>query len=198
MKKLKLNLLCVLYLLILFVEIKAHSIVKYFPKLSEESNAVQFKINRTSKRIDISKRSLVLPKIKYFNLFSNKLENGLINGSSLKILPIEEFVLRSNQIRTLRTEFIYFKELSFLDISDNFLNQFIVTSNPGEKVSTKLSTIWLQNNQIIRIENLPSFTNLSFDNIQYVDLASNQIKSSISKQIISVEKTIICHFLERH
>jgi len=68
MKKLKLNFLCILYLLILFMEIKAHSIVNYFTKLNEDSNVVRFKMNRTSKRIDISKGCLSSPKIKYFNL----------------------------------------------------------------------------------------------------------------------------------
>jgi hypothetical protein len=173
MKKLKLNILCVLYLLNLFMEIKAYSIVNHFAKLNKDSNVVYLKINRTSKRIDISKRSLSLPKIRYFTLVNNVLENGLNNGSSLKILPIERTVLRNNQIKTLTTEFIYFKELTFLDISNNFLKQFIVTSNPKEKVSTKLSTIWLQNNQIIRVENISSFSNLSFDSIQYINLLSN-------------------------
>jgi hypothetical protein len=155
------------------MEIKAYSIVNHFAKLNKDSNVVYLKINRTSKRIDISKRSLSLPKIRYFTLVNNVLENGLNNGSSLKILPIERTVLRNNQIKTLTTEFIYFKELTFLDISNNFLKQFIVTSNPKEKVSTKLSTIWLQNNQIIRVENISSFSNLSFDSIQYINLLSN-------------------------
>jgi hypothetical protein len=173
MKKLKLNFLCIVYLLILFMEIKAHSIVNYFTKLNEDSNVVRFKMNRTSKRIDISKGCLSSPKIKYFNLFNNQLENGLNNGSFLQILPIERIILRNNQIKTLSTKYIHFKELRFLDLSFNFLKQFIVTSNPEEHVSTKLSTIWLQNNQIIKIEDLSSFSNLSLDEIQYINLLSN-------------------------
>ncbi len=163
----------IFYLLILFIETNAYTIGNYNWELKDDSNPAYLEIDRTSIRIDILKRSLSLPKIRYYTLVNNDLSNDLNNATSLKDLPIERVVLRNNKLVNSKTEFIYFKELTFLDISNNQLQQFIVTSNPTEKVSSKLSTIWLKNNKITLLPNLPSFSNLSLDYIQYVDLTSN-------------------------
>jgi hypothetical protein len=163
----------IFYLLTLFIETNAYTIGNYDWKLKNDSKPLYLEIDRTSKRIDISKRSFSIPKIKYYTLLDNDLSNDLNNGNFLKDLPIESLDLRNNRLVNLKTEFIYFKELRFLDISNNQLEEFFVTSNPIEKVSSKLSTIWLNNNKIKLLPNLPSFSNLSLDFIQYVDLKGN-------------------------
>ncbi len=160
-------------LIVFFIETNAYTLGNYDWKLKNDSKPVYLEINRTSIRIHILRRSLSSPKIKYYTLFNNDLSNDLKNGTFLKDLPIERLVLRNNKLVNLKTEFIYFKELSFLDISNNQLKEFIVTSNPIEKVSSKLSTIWLNNNKITSLPNLPSFSNLSLDFIQYVYLKGN-------------------------
>ncbi len=158
-------------LILFFIETNAYTLGNYDWKLKNDSKPVY--LERTSIRIHILKSSLSSPKIKYYTLSNNDLSNDLNNGTFLKDLPIERLVLRNNKLVNLKTEFIYFKELTFLDVSNNQLQEFIVTSNPIEKVSSKLSTIWLKNNNIKSLPNLPSFSNLSLDFIQYVDLTGN-------------------------